>query len=207
MIPVISWIILCGRCRYCKQTISWLYPCIELFTAIVMVALLNFIPTRYIPAYIIFFSALIITIRTDIETLLISRIVTLFLVPIGVLFSFLKLIPITPLNSISGTLFGYFFLYSFSKIFQKITHREGIGSGDFDLLAFIGSFTGITGCWISLMIGSLLGSLFGLSQIIRGKANRTTKIPFGPFLAIGALIFVLFQDSIVTLLSGMSVTV
>jgi len=172
-----------------------------------MVALFNFIPACYIPAYFILFSALIVTIRTDIETLLISRIVTLFLVPIGVLFSFLKLIPITPLNSISGTLFGYFFLYSFSKIFQKITHREGIGSGDFDLLAFIGSFTGITGCWISLMIGSLLGSLFGLNQIIRGKAHRTTKIPFGPFLAIGALIFALFQDSIIMLLLGMSVTV
>jgi len=167
-----------------------------------MVTLFLLMPVSYIPAYFIFFSALIVTIRTDIETLLISRIVTLFLVPAGILFSFLKLLPITPLNSISGALLGYFFLYFFSKLFQKITQREGIGSGDFDLLAFIGSFTGITGCWMSLLIGSVLGSLFGIIQIILGKASRTTKIPFGPFLAIGALIFVLLQGSIIRLFSG-----
>ncbi len=200
MIPVISWIILHGRCRYCKRQISWLYPFIELFTTIVMLALFTLVPTQYIPAYFIFFSALIITIRTDIETLLISRFVSLFLIPLGIAFSFFQLLPISVLQSIASTFIGYFFLYLFSKLFQWFTEKEGMGSGDFELLAFIGSFTGITGCWISLVVGSILGSLFGLLQLLLGKVNRTTKIPFGPFLAISAIIFVLFQKTILKLL-------
>ena len=200
MIPVISWIILHGRCRYCKQKISWLYPFIELLTTIVMFALFILTPTRYIPAYFIFFSALIITIRTDIETLLISRFVSLFLIPLGIALSFFQLLPISVFQSTAGTFIGYFFLYLFSKLFQWFTEKEGMGSGDFELLAFIGSFTGITGCWVSLVVGSILGSLFGLLQLFLGKVNRTTKIPFGPFLAISAIIFVLFQKTILKLL-------
>jgi len=89
---------------------------------------------------------------------------------------------------------GYLIPYIFSKIFKYFTGKEGIGAGDFELLACIGAFTGILGCWLSLVIGSLLGSLFGLTQLISGKASRSTKIPFGPFLAVGCIIFVLLQN-------------
>lgn len=202
MIPVISWIVLCGRCRQCKQPISWLYPFIEILTAVVMVALVINIPIRFIPAYFIFFSALIVTIRTDIETMLISRFVSFFLIPLGFLFAVFSIIPISPLDSILGSMLGYLAPYLFSKLFQWLTGREGIGSGDYELLAFIGSFTGIAGSWISLVIGSILGSLFGLLQLISGRADRFTKIPFGPFLALGSIIFVLFQDTIIRLIFG-----
>jgi len=194
MIPILSWIILRGKCRNCQNPISWLYPFIELLTAIVLCFLFVRIPVMYIPAYFIFFSALIVTIRTDIETMLISRFVTLFLVPAGFIFSFFELLPITPLNSISGALLGYFFLYFFSTVFKKLTGKEGIGTGDFELLAFIGAFTGVIGCWTSLVLGSICGSLFGLIQIVSGKGKRFSKIPFGPFLALSAIIFVLFQE-------------
>jgi len=194
MIPVISWIILHGRCRTCKNKISWLYPFIEMLTAIIMTLLIIQIPLHFVPAYFILFSALIVTIRTDIETMLISRFTSLFLVPVGTLFSVLKLLPLSPFNSILGAMIGYLIPYIFSKIFKYFTGKEGIGAGDFELLACIGAFTGILGCWLSLVIGSLLGSLFGLTQLISGKASRSTKIPFGPFLAVGCIIFVLLQN-------------
>ncbi len=165
-----------------------------------MTALIIYTPLRFAPAYFIFFSALIITVRTDFETMLISRFTSLFLIPLGILFSLFKLIPITPLNSIIGTVIGYLAPFLFSKIFQLITGKEGIGNGDFELLAFIGSFTGLIGCWISLVLGSVLGSLFGLIQLLSGKAGRFTKIPFGPFLAIAAIIFGLFQEIILKIL-------
>jgi len=202
MIPVLSWIILHGRCRQCKQPISWLYPFIEILTTVVMTALFIKPPIHFIPAYFIFFSALIITIRSDIETMLISRFVSLFLIPLGFLFAAFSLVPISPLNSALGTVIGYFVPYLFSKLFQRLTQREGIGSGDYELLAFIGSFTGIAGSWISLVVGSILGSLFGLLQLLSGKADRFTKIPFGPFLATGAIIFVLLQNTITQLIFG-----
>jgi len=164
-----------------------------------MTALIIYTPLRFVPAYFIFFSALIITIRTDTETMLISRFTTLFLIPLGIVFSLFELIPITPLNSLIGTAVGYLAPFLFSKIFQLLTGKEGIGSGDFELLAFISSFTGLIGCWMSLVVGSILGSLFGLIQLLSGKAGRFTKIPFGPFLAIAAIIFVLFQEMILKL--------
>lgn len=79
-------------------------------------------------------------------------------------------------------------------------NQDGIGEGDFDLLLFIGSFTGIVGCWISITIGSFIGSLYGIYALLSAHykyENKDTllsaKIPFGPFLALGAIIFVLFQ--------------
>jgi len=161
-----------------------------------MVALFLRIPLIYTPAYFLFFSALIVTIRTDIETFLISRFVSLFIIPLGISLSYFNALQISVFDSIIGAIVGYLFPYIFSKIFQWITDREGMGTGDFELLAFIGSFTGLAGSWMSLVMGSLIGSLYGISQFIMGRADRATKIPFGPFLALGAIIFVLYRDYI-----------
>jgi len=155
-----------------------------------------YIPSHYFFSYFIFFSALIVTIRSDAETMLISRFMTIFLVPVGITLSFFNLLPISPLDSILGALGGYFFLYFVGFIFQKCTGKSGIGAGDFDLLSFIGSFTGITGCWISLTIGAFVGSLFGTVYLIFTR-EREAKIPFGPFLALGAIAYVFYQKHIV----------
>ena len=198
-IPLISWLLLCGQCRTCKKPISWLYPAIELLTTILLTALYLYVPLNYFFAYFIFFSALIVTIRSDIETMLISRFVTIFLIPFGLLFSAFGLLPITILDSICGALLGYFFLLIMSKIFFWIKGKEGMGQGDLELLAFIGSFIGIAGCWMSLLLGSIMGSIVGLTYIVIFKAGRSAKIPFGPFLASGALIYVFLQEHLTAL--------
>ncbi|MBT5014969.1 prepilin peptidase [bacterium] len=194
LIPVVSWTVLHGQCRHCKKPISWLYPFIELLTAVIFIALFYKIPMHYWLGYGIFFAALIISIRTDLETMLISRWVTIALIPIGVLFSFLGLLPISVLNSILGALLGYGILFGITKLFYLLTGKLGMGEGDFDLLAMIGSFTGIGGMWFSLMIGSVLGSIIGLFFVLISKnKNMSQPIPFGPFLAGGSILFSLFS--------------
>ncbi len=168
-----------------------------------MTALYYTIDTTYFVGYFILFSALIVTLRSDLETLLISRLSTLALVPVGIIFSFTDHIPIAPLNSLMGAAAGYLFLWLIATIFYALTHKEGIGQGDLDLLALIGSFTGIIGGWASILIGSVLGSAIGtLYLIYTGQLKRHAKIPFGSFLAIGAIVYVLFQDYITALLLG-----
>lgn len=190
-IPVFSWLFLKGHCRYCENPISILYPCIEVLTAVLMTFLVILVPTHYIPAYFILFSALIVTIRSDFETMLISQYMTIFIVPVGFFCSYFGLLPLSLWQSITGTLFGYAFLWSIAHLFLLLTGKRGMGDGDFELLALIGAFLGITGAWYSLMIGSIAGSLTGLAMIWLGKAGRNTKIPFGPFLALAAIIITL----------------
>lgn len=203
LIPLISYLMLGGHCRYCAARISPLYPFIELFTIISMSLLYTTVPTIYFPAYFIFFSALIVTIRSDLETMLISRFVTLFLLPIGLGASILDYLPITPLDSILGMGVSAGFLYAVSWLFYKVTGKVGIGQGDIELLAFIGSFTGIVGSWVTLCIGSVLGSLIGIGYIILSGSQKDTKIPFGPFLALGAIIYVLAQEYLIQLTLSM----
>ncbi len=200
-IPILSYIMLRGKCRNCSQPISWLYPFVEIFTTISLTLLYLCIDPPYFFGYFVFFSALIVTIRSDLETMLISRWVSISLVPIGILMSFTDHIPLSPLNSILGAAGGYIFLWAIATIFNLITRKEGIGQGDLDLLACIGAFTGVVGVWITVLIGSLLGSTIGVSYLVyKGTYQRYLKIPFGPFLSFGAIIYVLLRDPILLLL-------
>lgn len=200
-IPIISYIILQGKCRNCSQPISWFYPAIEIFTTVILTLLYLRIDPPYFLGYFVLFSALIVTIRSDFETMLISRWVSISLVPVGIFMSFTDHIPLSPLNSILGAAFGYILLWTIATLFYLIARKEGIGQGDLDLLACIGSFTGVVGVWITILIGSLLGSILGVSFLLyKGTYQRYLKIPFGPFLAFGAIMYVLLRDPILLLL-------
>ncbi len=194
LVPVISYLVLSGKCRNCRQRISPLYPFIELTSGVLFTLLFLYVDHAYFISYFIFFSALIITIRSDFQSMLISRFVTLWLIPLGFLLSYTGYLPINLKESLSGTLAGGLFLYSVSYIFKLITKKEGLGQGDIDLLAFIGSFTGIIGCWASLLLGSLSATFTVFLLLFSKHITLKAKIPFGPFLATGALIFIFFQD-------------
>lgn len=191
-IPIVSWFLLNGRCRKCAASISWLYPFIELLTIASLWVLYVTQPHEYFFSYAFFFSALIITIRTDLETMLISRFVTLFLIPTGVFASYFAFIPINWQQSVIGTLTAYCLLHFIGILYYRITGRIGMGEGDAELLAFIGSYTGLLGWWYALMLGSLVGSIIGIALSILQKKNiATTKLPFGPFLAFGAMTYII----------------
>jgi leader peptidase (prepilin peptidase)/N-methyltransferase len=168
-------------------------------SAILLTLLTLKVPLLYLPAFIFFFSALLISVRTDLETMLISRFVTLFIIPLGFIFSYLNLLPLTILDSVLGALFGYGILALIALIFRHLTSKEGLGQGDIELLAFIGSFTGIAGCWIALFLGSLTGSIAGS---IHMTITKTKKIPFGPFLALGAIAYVLLKEHLLKIMFG-----
>lgn len=202
-IPVLSWLLLLGKCRHCKKTISWLYPFIELLTAVSFWLLIERIHPIYLPAYTLFFSALIISIRTDLETLLISRFVTLWLIPLGFIFSYYGLLPISLQQSIFGAISAFVCLFTIAQVYYLLTKKVGMGQGDVELLAFIGSFIGIIGWWMSLLIASCTGTLIGIGiAFLHKKSFVGVKIPFGPFLAFGAILYVLFQSKIVSLFIG-----
>lgn len=150
---------------------------------------------QFCSAYFLFFSALWITIYTDYSHMLISRFASLYLAPIGILLSFFELLPITPLESLMAAIFGYSFLWIANTIFYLIKRHDGLGQGDLELMACIGSFTGFLGCWFTLLIGSILGTALGCLVISFNK-NHTSMFPFGPFLAFGASTYVIFQGQI-----------
>jgi len=187
LIPVVSWIFLHGSCAFCSKKISFLYPFIELLTAALLTAAFFLLPHQYFLFYFLFFSSLIVTIRTDLETFLISRFVTIFFIPAAWILILLNWAPLSLNESIIGTASGYFFLASIAWIYFTCTKRVGLGQGDVELIATIGAFLGLRGWWVSLMIGSLMGSFMGLCALIFLPATtEKIKIPFGPFLALGA---------------------
>ena len=193
LIPLFSWIFLRGTCRYCQCSISALYPFIELITALCMMALYTRIPLYQFPVYFLFFSALIVTIRTDIETMLISRYTTLFAIPVSILACAVHLIPLTITQSITGMILGYALLWIAAKLCLYFVRQEGMGQGNIELLAFIGSVTGPLGVWATLLLSTTIGSILGIIYMRWCRSSRSLRIPFGPFLAFGAIMYVLFM--------------
>lgn len=151
------------------------------------------------PAYFIFISALWITVHTDLEYMLISRLVSLYLVPVGILASALHLLPITPTESILASFFAGSFLMITNKIFKLLKGHDGLGQGDIELLAFIGAWIGLLGTWCTIVIGSITGTIVGLAYLV-GSRRQIRILPFGPFLALGALLFLMHWKHIMPFL-------
>lgn len=194
--PVLSWLILKGHCRTCAAPISFLYPFIELLTACIMLLLFHQVqPVYYLP-YFLFFSLLIVSIRTDLEAMLISRLVTLLAVPLGLLCAGLGYLPITLNQSMLGCLIGYGIPWLLAKSFKMLTGKDGLGAGDLDLLAFTGSFIGPLGFWATLAIGSWAATIVGILGIVTGFMDRNARFPFAPFLIFGAMLYTLYQPQI-----------
>ncbi len=187
LLPIISWFFLRGRCGSCKATISWLYPLIEFLTMVSFLGLWCVVPGPFFPAYALFFSALLITIRTDIEALLIFRYFTVALIPIGWFCAWMGYLPISLFMSVVATGSGYALLAAVRGIFFWATGRVGMGQGDLELLAMIGAFTGVIGVWVALFSASIVGSVIGLILMVMRRADKQTPIPFGAFLSLGAL--------------------
>lgn len=195
LVPVFSWILLRGTCRFCNHTISTLYPTVEVITAITMLLLYIAIPSTYFISYFIFYSLLLIMVYTDLEQMLIPTIIPLIGAPIGIGFSFIDFLPISVNDAIIGTVVGYALPAIINKAFFFITKRDGIGSGDFDTLALIGSFLGLAGCFSTLFIGSFLGATYSIIGLFRGTRKRTDPIPFVPFLTLAALLYTIITTS------------
>jgi leader peptidase (prepilin peptidase) / N-methyltransferase len=190
-IPVISYLILRGKCRNCGEKISFRYPAIELFNGLLYAAVfLKFGPGWHLPLFFIFVSAMIVITFIDLEFQIIPDVITLPGIVIGLLAAhffimdpFSMELPLGFFDSLIGLLAGGigFFLIA-------VLSKGGMGGGDVKMMAMVGAFTGWKGVFMTTLIGSVTGSIVGIGLMIFSGAGRKTKVPFGPFLALGALV-------------------
>ncbi len=193
-IPILSYLILRGRCRYCGERISLQYPIVEFVSgALAVFSLYRWGLTLDGILLYFFFSALLVASLIDLRFFIIPDVITIPGTVGGILTSPLR--AETPLlESVVGAVVGFGISFVIYLYYVKVRKMEGLGFGDVKLLAFIGSFTGIYGVLSALFLGSLIGLIYALPSIIR---NRTVSfaIPFGPFLSLGCFVGILFKDS------------
>lgn len=187
-IPLFSWLFLRGRCSSCKTPISIRYPLIELVTA----ALFAFSATHFgLTAAgwgaLIFIAALIALTSIDYDTQLLPDDITLPLLWIGLLFNLFG--TYTDLNSaVIGAIAGYLSLWSVYWLFKLVTGKEGMGYGDFKLLAALGAWLGWQMLPVTILLSSIVGAIVGISLMVFSKHSRQEPIPFGPYLAAAGIV-------------------
>jgi leader peptidase (prepilin peptidase)/N-methyltransferase len=193
-VPILGYIILGGKCRVCKQRISITYPLIELTTATAALILWYFYIssqqyTSWIPITILVvqstFLLLCIPVTIiDFRHYIIPDQMTLPFCALGICISFLPG-PLTPLQSLFGIVAGGGTLYAIGWIGTLLLKKEAMGGGDIKLMAAAGALFGAQNALLSIIIGAMLGSIFGITAMMIKKMDHTHQIPFGPFLAAG----------------------
>lgn len=206
-IPLLSFFLLKGRCHYCQSPIAWCYPVVELLTAILWIfvydlSLKTVAPFLFFFFFSLFLFGLIVATFIDLEFFLIPDVISLGGIPVGILASTLisslmgkaSAWDAATASFISGLVAGVllWLIAFFGKIILK---KETMGMGDIKLMAMIGAFLGIEKACLALFFGSVVGSLIGVLLILKGNAQWKSKIPFGPYLAAGALLALFFGDA------------
>jgi leader peptidase (prepilin peptidase)/N-methyltransferase len=195
LVPVLSYLVLRGRCRYCGVHISIQYPIVELATGILYAAIACVHgPSLAALHCIVLGSLLIVAAGTDINTGLIPDRVTLPGIVIGFILSFFSP-EVTPAQSAMGILICGGLLYLLA-----VASRGGMGGGDIKLMAMMGAFLGWAQGLLALFIGALLGSVVGIAGIATGRLKRGQPMPFGPYLAAGGVISIFVGRFLLSLL-------
>jgi leader peptidase (prepilin peptidase)/N-methyltransferase len=201
-VPVLSYVLLRGRCRGCRARISPVYPVVELLTGALAVALwMRLGPTMAFAGYFVFAAALVTVTFIDLDHRIIPDVISLPGIVIGLAVSFVSPL-VTPLDSLLGVVVGGGILLAIAYAYQAIRGQEGMGGGDVKLLAMIGAFLGWQSVFVTLMLASLIGSVIGVALMLYQRADAKLAIPFGPFLAGGALISLFFGDRILAFYFG-----
>jgi len=198
-IPLLSYLVLRGRCRTCHCVISWQYPLVEA----AMAALSALVYYRFglsfeLFFYFLFCAALLVIIFIDIHHQIIPDRISLPGIVLGFTGSFFN-DAVTWQQAGLGVLFGGGLLYAVAYGYFVLTKREGMGGGDIKLLAMIGAFLGWQSLLYVVFTSSLAGSLVGVAAMFKQKKGGQTRIPFGPFLALAALSYLFLQQQILEL--------
>ena len=195
-VPVLSWLFLRGRCRACDAPISWRYPAFELLTGLVFAGLFARYGYSWLTfEYLIFAWTLIVCSGIDLDHMILPDIFTLSGIVIGLVGAALN--PDRAFwPAVTGVLIGGGFLYLIAWVYLVWRKEEGMGGGDIKLLAWIGAVLGWPAVPFVVLASSVIGSIVGLSLAFRSKAGLKSEIPFGPYLAGAALLYLLGGDSI-----------
>lgn len=195
-IPLVSWLLLRGKCRACRVSISCQYPLVELVTALLTLFLfLRFGPTLPFAVLFLFCAAMVVVTFIDLEHQIIPDVISLPGIVLGFIFSFF--IPeVGWLNSLLGILAGGGSLFLVAALYQRLAGKEGMGGGDIKLLAMMGAFFGWKAIPFIIFISSLVGSVIGITVMLIQKKDAKLAIPFGPFLAFGAILYIFYGGQI-----------
>ncbi len=195
-IPVISYLILKGRCRYCTEPISVRYPVVELLSALLAVSLLyRFGVSVTFLIYYLWACVLIIITFIDLDIQIIPDRLSLGGIVVGLLVVYW--LPVTYKDALIGLVLGGGLLLAIIYGYYSFTKKEGMGGGDVKLLAMIGVFTGWQGVLFTVFASSLMGTMVGIPWGLLKKGTLKAAIPFGPFLALGALIYVFWGQYLI----------
>ena len=201
-IPVVSYLLLRGHCANCGVSISIRYPLIELTTALVWVLCgLTFGVSNALAAAMLLTAVLLSLTAIDLDHQLLPDSLTLPLLWIGLLIN-MNATFVTLESAVLGAVFGYLSLWSVYWLFKVITGKEGMGYGDFKLLAALGAWFGVSALPTIVLLSSLVGAIVGLGLIVTGRQGRETPMPFGPFLAGAGLIHLFYPDSLMGWIAG-----
>ncbi|MGN4981553.1 prepilin peptidase [Aeromonas dhakensis] len=195
-IPLLSWLWLKGRCRECQAPISARYPLVELLTALLsLVVAATFPPSWGLLAALLLTWVLVALTFIDLDKMLLPDQLTLPLLWGGLLFNLARgFVPLA--DAVIGAIAGYLVLWSLYWAFKLLTGKEGMGYGDFKLLAALGAWLGWQALPIVLLLSSLVGAIIGISLILLRNHHQNNPIPFGPYLAIAGWIALLWGDTI-----------
>lgn len=205
-IPLISYLILRARCRFCGVRISFRYFIVELLMAALAVALLLRVGLGlgYF-AYFVFVASLIVITFIDLDEGIVPDVISLPGIGLGLLLSIvhwllptdlLSVLP-SPMSSLMGVLLGGGSLLGVAWAYQLFTGREGMGGGDVKLLAMVGAFLGWPAIPVALFFASLTGSLIGLGLMIQKQADGKLALPFAPFLCLGAILHLFIGEILI----------
>ena len=195
-IPVISYLLLRGRCSGCGTRISLRYPAVELLTTLVSVAVAwRFGCTSQAALALPLSWCLISLTFIDIDRQLLPDLITLPMLWVGLFLSLFGIFTDST-ASILGAIFGYSSLWSVYQLFKLATGKEGMGHGDFKLLALLGAWLGWDKLPAVILLSSLVGASIGLAMVVGLRHDRRVPIPFGPYLAIAGWIALLWGDEI-----------
>ncbi len=192
LVPVLSFLIYRGKCRYCSSKISWQYPVVELLTGLLFLLIyLKFGLSIKTAIYLILISLLIVCSIIDLKYKIIPNKITYSGIILGLILS-LFFDHLTFISSLIGGLIPAGLLFLIALVYKK-----GMGIGDVKLVAMIGVFTGYKIVLAGIFIGSIVGLLFVLPLLIAGKMSRKSRIPFGPFISIGSLIMLYIGNTLI----------
>lgn len=196
-IPIISYLLLLGRCRFCRMPISMRYPLVELITGLSGAAVyLKFGLTLESLVFFAFIASLIVVIFIDIDYQIIPDVISLTGIPLFFLAS-VFIVSTTVTESLLGILAGGGSLLAVAVIYRMLTGKEGMGGGDIKLLAMIGALCGWKGVLFTIFVSSFAGTIVGIAIMVLKEKNMKLALPFGPFLSLGAITYLFFGPELV----------
>jgi leader peptidase (prepilin peptidase) / N-methyltransferase len=200
-VPVLSWLGLRGRCSACKAPISPRYPIIELVAGLLSaLAIWKFGATALGLGALLLSLALLVLTAIDVDTQLLPDTITLPLLWAGLLMNLYGgFVPLS--EAVVGAVVGYLLLWSVYWLFKLATGKEGMGYGDFKLLAALGAWFGWKAVPAVILLSSLVGAVVGIALIVFVRRGRDVPIPFGPYLAGAGLLTLYFRQPLLALFS------